>query len=165
MLRYDIGSSGQSICFESDVLEHFHRYRQIRCYQRESGGQLFAIPDGKVIRIVKATGPRRTDRRTRTSYIPDRDAEATEIVEQQLLGQMFVGDWHTHPEAFPAPSSLDLQSIRECFLQSTHQLNAFILVIVGSAEFPQSLFVSVSDGDHTHRLFVQSDVCVPNGFK
>ncbi|WP_145034914.1 Mov34/MPN/PAD-1 family protein [Caulifigura coniformis] len=152
MLSYPIGSSGQSICFAPEVLAHFHRHRQTRWYHREAGGQLFATTAGLVLTIVEATGPRRSDRRTRVSYVPNRAAEASEIADQQTRGRVFVGDWHTHPESVPNPSPLDQRSIQECFRKSTHGLNGFLLVIVGLAEFPDGLLVSVSDSERTHVL-------------
>src|SRR3546814_8042190 len=78
------------------------------------------------------------DRRTRTSYIPDRRAEQAEIFDRHARGLHYVGDWHTHPERYPQPSSPDAQSIAECVAKSTHQLNGFVLIIVGQAEPPRS---------------------------
>jgi hypothetical protein len=56
-----------------------------------------------------------------------------------------VGDWHTHPEALPGPSGLDIASISDSVRKSTHALNGFLLVIVGQAEPPDGLLVSVHD--------------------
>src|SRR5687768_9624470 len=79
MLRYAIGRSGQVLVLSEAVLRQFRRYRQTRWYQREAGGQLFARLSKSRIVVEEASGPRRTDRRTRTSYIPDRAAEQREI--------------------------------------------------------------------------------------
>lgn len=158
MLNYQIGSSTQFLCFTPEVLAHFRQHQQTRWYHREAGGQLFATADGRLLTVVEATGPRRTDRRTRTSYVPDRVAETREIAEQETRGRIFVGDWHTHPESVPTPSPLDRRSIQECFRESTHCLNGFLLVIVGSHTFPQGLFVSVSDGNRTYPLEPHCDL-------
>lgn len=156
MVRYAIGSSGTSIVITPEVLSHFRKHRQSKWYHREAGGQLFAIKEGTQIVIVQATGPRRSDRRTRSSYIPDRQFEVREISEQKKLGRFFVGDWHTHPQRIASPSQLDLRNIQECFRESTHGLNAFVLVIVGFADFPESLFVSVNDEAHSYELAFDS---------
>src|SRR5687768_13492126 len=136
MLEYAIGSSGQVLVLSGEVVRKFRRYRQKRWYQREAGGQLFARLSPSRIVIEEATGPRRTDRRTRTSYVPDRAAEQREIDGRHREGLHFVGDWHTHPEELPRPSGLDVASISESVRKSSHALNGFLLVIVGQAEPP-----------------------------
>ena len=145
MLEYPIGSSGQVVVLPEEVVQKLRRYRQKRWCQREAGGQLFARLSLSRIVIEEATGPRRTDRRTRTSYVPDRAAEQREIDSRHAEGLHYVGDWHTHPEPVPGPSGLDIASISESVRKSTHALNGFLLVIVGQAEPPGGLFVSVHD--------------------
>ena len=145
MLEYPIGSSGQVVVLPEEIIRKFRRYRQRRWYQREAGGQLFARLSLSRIVIEEATGPRRTDRRTRMSYVPDRAAEQREIDSRHADGLHYVGDWHTHPEALPGPSGLDIASISESVRKSTHALNGFLLVIVGHAEPPGGLLVSVHD--------------------
>lgn len=154
MLVYPIGSSGQSLVLSTDVLAHFERHQQMRWWQREAGGQLFARVEGNDIHVVEATGPRRTDRRGRTSYLPDRYAEQREIDERFPSELHFIGDWHTHPEDRPSPSGVDLRSTAEGVRRSRHALNAFVMVIVGRISFPEGLFVSVHDGQFCHRLHV-----------
>src|SRR5690348_5325891 len=115
VIEYAVGESGQVIVFTTEVLNHFKRHRQVRKNQLEAGGQLFACFDEGRIIVVEATGPRRTDKRTRTSYAPDRRAEQAEISDRFSKGLHFVGDWHTHPEQHPEPSHLDASSMSECF--------------------------------------------------
>jgi integrative and conjugative element protein (TIGR02256 family) len=145
MLEYRIGRSGQVLVLSEAVLLRFRRHRQTRWYRREAGGQLFARISGSRIVIEEATGPRRTDRRTRTSYIPDRAAEQREIDSRYTSGLHYIGDWHTHLQTLPSPSGLDIASISESAQKSTHGLNGFVLVIVGQAEPPGGLAVSAHD--------------------
>jgi integrative and conjugative element protein (TIGR02256 family) len=128
--------------------EHAHYW----IFKREAGGQLFANFANNEITIVEATGPRRTDRRSRYSYIPDRIEEQREIVKRHPLGLHFVGDWHTHPEHHGCPSSTDLSSISETVRKSRHCLNGFVLVVVGYSALPASMHVSVHDGDREFEL-------------
>jgi integrative and conjugative element protein (TIGR02256 family) len=157
MTRYLIGTSGQSLFFTPKVLAHFRRHQQRRFFEREAGGQLFATLVNNEITIVEATGPRRTDQRSRCSYIPDRTEEQREIVERHALGLHFIGDWHTHPEHHGRPSPTDLSSIGETVRKSRHNLNGFVLVVVGYSTLPASMHVSVHDGDREFELeFVDS---------
>jgi integrative and conjugative element protein (TIGR02256 family) len=152
MITYPIGMSGQNLIFLNGVLVHFQRYRQVRWWQREAGGQLFARVEVGQINVVEATGPRRSDRRSRTSYEPDRIAEQQEINERFPLGLHFIGDWHTHPEEGPQPSSIDVRSTADDVRKSHHCLNAFVLVIVGRGELPGGLHVSLHDGTMQYPL-------------
>ena len=146
MIAYPIGSSDQTIILSDTVIEHLKRYRQMHNRQREAGGQLFARIDGPRIIVEEATGPRRSDRRTRTSYTPNRVAEQREINSRYKRGLHYVGDWHTHPEKIPSPSLIDVRSIDDCVAKSEHSLNGFILIVVGTAEPPGGFHTSLHDG-------------------
>lgn len=156
MIVYPIGCSGQTLVFTAAIVETFLKYRQLRFWQRESGGQLFGCFNGTTIEIVEATGPRRTDRRTRTSYIPDRKAEQREINQRFGLGLHFVGDWHTHPEMIPRPSHPDITNFDDTVRRSEHVMLALVLVVVGQLPVPEGLHVSLFRGDGT------SEVLKPN---
>lgn len=54
-------------------------------------------------------------------------------------GLHFIGDWHTHPEEVPRPSLQDIKTTADCYKQSEHQLLGFLMVIVGTKEFPEGL--------------------------
>src|ERR1041384_1637237 len=109
------------VLFEPPVLEHFAKNRQKRYFSCEAGGQLFAdLANPKLFRVVEATGPRRSDLRSIFGFRPDRKAEQLEISKRYELGLHFVGDWHTHPQRHPSPSSTDLNSMREMVQQSRY---------------------------------------------
>lgn len=143
MIEYSVANSGQTIVFTDRVLHHMLANRQTNIWDREAGGQLFARVSRYEICIEEATGPRRSDKRSRVSYRPDRELEQAEICDRQQKGLAFVGDWHTHPELLPKPSPRDLASIWECFQKSVHHLNAFLLVVVGTSASAKDLHVSI----------------------
>ena len=111
----------------------------------EAGGQLFARLSLHEVVIELATGPRRSDLRTRTQYVPDRSAEQPEIDHWHRKSLHYVGDWHTHPEMVPHPSNCDLGSIRESFIKSKHSLQGFLLIIAGIENLPMGLYVSLNN--------------------
>lgn len=146
MIAFPIAASGQRLVFSSTVLEHFEKHQQLRWWQREAGGQLFArlaLPD---ILVEEATGPRPSDWRTRYSYWPNRSAEQREIASRHARGMHFIGDWHTHPESAPTPSARDTASMHELVRKSVHAFNGFVLVIVGTDPLPGGLSVSIFNG-------------------
>jgi integrative and conjugative element protein (TIGR02256 family) len=146
MIVYPVGHSGQTLVFTAEVLATFAEYRQRRWWQREAGGQLFARFNGKSVVVVEATVPGRADFRTRHSFRPDRGREQREIVRYHKRGLHFIGDWHSHPEPVPHISPIDAESLRDMVRRSTHELNGFVMVIVGTGDAPAGLSVSVSDG-------------------
>lgn len=152
MLRYSFTDSDFSVVISDEVLAHFESHRQIRFYDKEAGGQLFAHFNNAQVLIEKATGPRPTDKITRTSYQPDRRAEQVEIQQMFDSGFHFVGDWHTHPSFYPKSSGIDVSNIKSCVKNSTHELKGFIMIVVGTASFPAGLFVSFHDGNKEYVL-------------
>jgi integrative and conjugative element protein (TIGR02256 family) len=146
-LEVVLGESGETVTIADSVLKHFAKYQQLRKGQTEAGGQLFGTVTGRKISILEATGPRRTDYRSRYSYIPDRKAEQREIDKRFNPGLHFLGDWHTHPESFPTPSGTDLTNMRECVKRSKRAVSGFLLLIVGTAPMPKGLHASLHDGN------------------
>lgn len=129
------------------ALSTFDAHRQTRFYHREAGGQLFGHVERFRWTVEHATGPGRTDRRVRFGFKPDRAREQQEIHEFHAMGFDYLGDWHTHPEDTPTPSSRDLDSIGEIAQQSTHHLSGFLLCIVGRSPFPRGLWLSFHTRD------------------
>ncbi len=122
----------QKIILVDSVIETFREYKQDKRNKPEAGGQLFAeINDNKDVIIRRATTPKRRDKQGRYSFIPDLKQQNLDIQELFSIGLHYVGDWHTHPEQAPTPSHLDIQTVHQTFRTSNHQLNYFILVIVG----------------------------------
>lgn len=152
MLIYKIGNVSQNLVIDQQVLSHFKAYRQKWFWQNESGGQLFAKVTKNKIEILKATGPRRLDRRFPFLYLPHRPSEQSEIDSLFNKGLHYVGDWHTHPQKYPTPSITDKKSFSQIFHQSNHRLSAFVMIIVGIATFPQGLYVALFDGEEFYEL-------------
>ena len=156
-IRYPIGESGQCLTFKKGVLDHFAKWRQLNPRMPEAGGQLFGAVEDKRINLALATGPRRSDRRGRFYFIADRLAERREIDSLHKSGLHYFGDWHTHPQAVPTPSATDLASMADLFARSMHELNAFLMVIVGTSGFPNGLHVSFHETRSWRRLDVASE--------
>jgi integrative and conjugative element protein (TIGR02256 family) len=134
------------IRIDEAVLEKLFSHRQCTYFHKEAGGQLFAVISKGVWNLVEATGPRRSDHRSRYSYVPDRAAEQIEIDEQFVRGRHYVGDWHTHPQRRPRPSVSDISSISTVARQTQHELPGFLLMIVGTRKAPGDIWVSLHDG-------------------
>lgn len=143
MISYRLGASGQRLLLTGKILTHFARHRQLSSHDQEAGGQLFATFSESRIQVERATGPRESDQRGVRFFIPNRLAERREIKQQFKKGLHYVGDWHTHPEARPCPSNTDIESFQDMFGKSRHKLASLVMVIVGTATFPDGLYVAL----------------------
>ncbi len=152
MLRYNLDGADFSVFLTDKVLAHFKAHQQLKSSDTEAGGQLFARFEGAEIWIEAATGPRPTDRRTRTSYQSDRSAEKAEILRMFDRGLHFVGDWHTHPSHYPKSSGDDNSNIKSCVIKSSHELKGFVMIIAGTTSFPLGLSVSLHNGQREYIL-------------
>lgn len=141
-----------TVKLEESALQTFQSQVQGNASDNESGGQLFARFDGGKTIITFATPPRPTDRRWRFRFFPDRNAERREIAEFYKLGLHYVGDWHTHPQPVPHPSSDDIQSMQDCFRKSKHGLNSFLIIIVGTDPLPVGLYVALVNASGLMKL-------------
>lgn len=65
----------------------------------------------------------------------------TEGLEEMLLGyfeeipsKIYVGEWHTHPNAAPIPSGTDIRALQEIVKSENVNINSPIMLIVGLTE-------------------------------
>jgi integrative and conjugative element protein (TIGR02256 family) len=151
-LMYRLRGPRKRLVFTAEVLSHFDRNRQRRSTVNEAGGQLFARFTKDAIVVEIASGPYRTDKRSRYLFTPDRRREQQDIDRHFQQRLHFVGNWHTHPQTIPLPSGVDLKNTRQRFIESEHSLKAFLVVIVGLAPFPCGLYVALVHQSATNKL-------------
>ncbi len=156
-LDFSLNASEHILRINKDVVIHFQKNRQDPPLSPEMGGQLFGIFNGNITTICCATGPREIDKRGRFFFHPARWLERHDIKKKFNQGLHYIGDWHTHPERCPTPSLKDIGSMEDCFHRSEHELNSFILVIVGYAEPPQCLWVSAHNSNSYQKYLFKDD--------
>ncbi|MDX2004485.1 MAG: Mov34/MPN/PAD-1 family protein [Meiothermus sp.] len=111
-------------------------HRQLGQYDLEACGVLLGrfLVVGERVVIDAVTEPLPTDRRTRTTFV--RSSAHQPLVEAAFRGsggtQVYAGEWHTHPEALPTPSSQDLTAWREKLLDERVIVETLFFVIVGT---------------------------------
>jgi len=146
MLEYDIVDSGQILSFSSEVLAHFDINRQRHLWNREAGGHLFAKIAENQIHVVYASGPEKADYRSRFAFGFKRSRAQSIIDEQFAQGKHYVGDWHSHPQNVPSPSTVDQRTMASRVLRSDHGLRGMIFCIIGRLAFPNGLAVLLHNG-------------------
>lgn len=155
---YLVEGTNQKVVLCESVVMHVRRFRQTLATDSESGGQLFAKVTATEIRITRATGPYKEDRVSRYRLTLNRWRQKSDIRKLFQSGLHFVGEWHTHPERFPSPSSIDLENIQECFVKSRHELSSFLMLIVGTDESEQGLWFSQHNESQFRQLrFIGSE--------
>lgn len=153
-LVYGLEAGGPSVVLTDDAIASMVRHRQKSIKDKEAGGQLFARFEGDDAIIVEATEPKALDKRSRYGFIPSKWLQRQEIKSKYKQGMHFVGDWHSHPQPVPFPSGDDKESMIDCFCKSRHELKAFLMVIVGTAEPPGSFYVCLVDGREITKLIL-----------
>ncbi|WP_123598204.1 Mov34/MPN/PAD-1 family protein [Pseudomonas frederiksbergensis] len=118
------------VVISSEVLELISRYKQSAPDDCEAGGILIGVMHGPHLEITGATGPQQTDKRYRMRF------RRSEAGHQFILNRRwensggtenYVGEWHTHPESDPQPSSIDLKE----WSRTSKRLGEPMIVIIG----------------------------------
>ncbi len=101
--------SSRLILVESPVVNILNGWRQSGT-QAEAGGILIGYRRGDHLHVVNCTTPYYDDIRSRYQFLR-RDSKHAKLARQQWLDSghqaYYLGEWHTHPENMPAPSSID----------------------------------------------------------
>lgn len=124
---------GLHLVIEQSVTHTWDKYRQIKIQAPESFGVLIGSCD-KIThhyRIESITTPKKQDIQSRFRFIL-KDSGHQKAVEQAynqsqgLLG--YLGTWHTHPEATPNPSMVDIDDWLRCINRNLDRLLFFVIV-------------------------------------
>lgn len=135
------------ISISNNVLEIFNKFKQDGWKKKESGGIIFCqISEvDKSINLIKISTPNKFDSSSRTSFVRDKDA-AQILVDFEFINSqgknIYIGEWHTHPENYPRPSSQDITMIKQQFKSSFLCEKFILLLIIGI----KGIYLAVYDG-------------------
>ncbi len=122
-------SSG-SLLFEPRISAVVDTYRQLTAAAPEAGGILLGFRRPPHLHVVELTEPLPTDERTRVSFRRNHHGHAQAALrhwEHTHRTGDYLGEWHTHPEDWPKPSSKDLHEWRILLREQRRPL-AFLIV-------------------------------------
>jgi integrative and conjugative element protein (TIGR02256 family) len=135
LLEHPFHEVGANILIETRVIDQLQGWRQIVSSSAEAGGILLGFRRAHHLHVIEATSPASADKRSRFSFWR-RDAEHQTRATRGWIrtsGTLdYLGEWHTHPEDIPRPSSIDRQQW-QIICNSTTEAMAF--VIVGRADW------------------------------
>lgn len=98
------------VLFEQEVVECLIPFRQHHSHAAEAGGILIGYRRSEHLHVVDATTPGASDRRSRYEFQrrdPVHQYTALALWERSRQMLDYLGEWHTHPEAYPSPSCID----------------------------------------------------------
>lgn len=136
----------QDIIFSAGVRRHLLKSRQISISAPEAGGQLFGIIDVDRVFVEKATGPYKSDSRSRYHYRSDPGVAQRNIDKEAKKGRLYLGDWHTHPERVPKASCEDVTTFKKMIQSSSLISTAHIMLIQGTGSDMAGMAVYTFDG-------------------
>lgn len=131
--------NGGRIKLPTEVINFIHGYVQNERHKPEAGGVMLGryILNSRDVVIDKITFPMPDDRATRTTFIRKKRAHQLIIDrEWEASGHTctYLGEWHTHPEAFPSPSSIDTFGWKKKLKKDIFDSDNLFFLIVGTAE-------------------------------
>ncbi|WP_186207468.1 Mov34/MPN/PAD-1 family protein [Burkholderia gladioli] len=133
------------VLIEGNVLFVIAQHRQLTKQTTEAGGILLGYRRGAHLHITHLTVPGPKDVATRVSFKrrdPCHQKQALRAWEQSGHTVDYLGEWHTHPEVSPSPSSTDRRAWTE-ILQKRNELHAFL--IAGTEEMLWAGCATMSD--------------------
>lgn len=105
------------VLIEQSVLDIIATKKQNKINIPESGGVLIGQYREKHIYIFDLTTPRKPDVQKRTFFnrcSPHHNNYVQKCWANSGKTQVWIGEWHTHPENIPSPSTLDISIWKNC---------------------------------------------------
>lgn len=134
-----IDIESRKVKINEDILRIIFENRQLNSEDYESGGMLIGsiIRNSKDIVIEDLTLPIYDDIRSRIKYV--RSDKHNEILEKKWIEsqhtKMYFGEWHTHPQDSPIPSTQDIKNWKHLLHNSKTRTSILIFIIAGNLAY------------------------------
>ena len=129
------------VCSSKKVIEQLKKYIQLSSCSTEAGGLLIGYERGNHFEITNITYPYKEDIRD-INYFERKDKKhinTLKYIRKLSLGaKSYLGEWHTHPEPNPRPSSLDITEWKKT---ANYNEDILLFLIVGQ----ETIFIQTSD--------------------
>jgi integrative and conjugative element protein (TIGR02256 family) len=126
----------QRLIIVEHALQQMQAYTQQRWWHCEAGGILLGrhLLDSNDVVVDEVSTPQSSDRRSRFSFF--RSSTHEHIARQRWLEQghtsAYLGLWHTHPELYPTPSSIDRRDWEQAVSGDTFEGDRLFFPIIGT---------------------------------
>ncbi|WP_288457338.1 Mov34/MPN/PAD-1 family protein [uncultured Chryseobacterium sp.] len=123
------------IIINEDLLNIFSRYIQDDNKKNEAGGILTGLIFNDRIEICNCSTPTQHDKRSRYNFIRSK-ITAQEFLETRFSAsdgrEIYLGEWHTHPEQDPTPSYCDVSNFKKTIKINKLYSDFFFMIIMGT---------------------------------
>ncbi|TMI93038.1 MAG: hypothetical protein E6H08_10990 [Bacteroidetes bacterium] len=139
-------SNGGCLKIDKNALRIMNGYKQSEKKDVEAGGIIMGrfIKNSKNIIIDKITEPAKDDKRSRYSF-KRISLQHQLTLEEEWTNSFgtcnYLGEWHTHPEDYPTPSSIDLKDWKRKLKTDIFSSRYLYFIIAGITE------VEIWEGD------------------
>lgn len=128
-----VDATQQLVHIGSQPMAVFSRYIQEGVDAKEAGGILLGHVRGPHLEIIEATEPTFWDRRFR--FLFERSSRRHHAIAKRRWADSgglirYIGEWHTHPQVYPRPSSTDVHEWQVLAADRTDG-RALLALIVG----------------------------------
>lgn len=124
----------KSVVFTEEVIQLFNKYKQIDKKQHESGGILLGKIYNDLIIIDQISEPSIEDKSGLFHFYRNvkKAQKITEQAWKESNGErIYLGEWHTHPQDNPIPSSDDKKLIANMLKYSRMEIDFLFMIIIG----------------------------------
>lgn len=127
---------GAKIKVSKAPLQIMLSFRQMKRGSHESGGVLLGryLKDSMDVVVDFVTTPKKNDSSTEVFFFKNKDehqAVIDEKWEETKWTCNYLGEWHTHPEDHPTPSSLDIKTWLRLVKETEFEFGELHFIIVG----------------------------------
>lgn len=135
MIHYKIDK--YSVFISDSVIKIINTFKQSD-KKKESGGILLGQVKDNSVYILKCSLPNPFDKQNRYGF--ERNGKLAQIiVDYEFINSenktIYLGEWHTHPESVPSPSSQDKKMLKEQLLKNKTNEPFVFMIIQGIEKF------------------------------
>lgn len=123
-----------NIIITNGVSDILNKYRQVKNKSKENGGILLGQVNKEHILISRASLPSSLDKSFPFNFIRSKNS-AQYIIDYEFHNSrkknIYLGEWHSHPENNANPSRQDISMIKEQFTSNKINTGFLIFIIIG----------------------------------
>lgn len=130
----DINYLNLSIHLCDQVVSIFKKYIQNDVDKSEAGGIITGKVYENLIEILNCSEPSLLDERSRYNFKRSFKSAQIYINEKFVESrgeEIYLGEWHTHPEDIPSPSNTDIKSFNKTLTNNILNSNVHFMIIIG----------------------------------
>lgn len=136
---------------DNSVFETFKKYIQDDNKKEESGGVLIGKVYDNHIEILDCSEPTQFDKRSRYNFNRSFKS-AQEFIDMKFESsqgkEIYLGEWHTHPENNPRPSGIDLKNFEKSLKNNILNSDTHFMIIIGITSIYIGVYIDKKQVDN-----------------